>query len=511
MTETITTTTASTEVSLDLIDIDPTNVRADLGKLEELAKSIEQVGVLQPVTLRPSENGRYTPTIGNRRCAAARLAGLDSVPAMIKDADPIDRRTEVQLIENVHREDLKPSELARAIGYPLGLRDGRKRRYTQETLAGRLAMSQAKVSKYAALSTLTDDALATINQGKIGIEDGYELSKLARWPERLAKPLEVGLAKGDVPAAVRQQLAAQERDQRRNRLLADLRAAKATLAPDDWSKTGVRLGRGSLDPAVDSPEAHASESCHAAHVTGDGEIEWVCLEPKRHVPTRADDAGRETAAGPRAETRASAPANAEDGEGQDDAADGQMPDPDGEVDDETVAERAERERREAEAREHAEALLAAGKARTAAMRVALERKLNRAVVQRYVSWAYLHTMVLPGYNDTAACELLGIDRDPEADEGTWPILTYAAKGDRELERAALAVAFTSNDEWLTGPWPQFGHGIVAEHYALLAKLGYEPQAIEQRELEKARADADPQPETVSGEAAETTPTDSDEQ
>src|SRR6266542_2903103 len=109
------TTTTIEQVSLDLIDIDPTNVRADLGELEHLADSIKQYGVLQPVTLRPTENGRYAPTIGNRRCAAARLAELDAVPAMIRESDPVDLRAELQVIENVHREDLKPSELARAI------------------------------------------------------------------------------------------------------------------------------------------------------------------------------------------------------------------------------------------------------------------------------------------------------------------------------------------------------------------------------------------------------------
>src|SRR6266536_1863203 len=432
MTATTTTTTID-EISLDLIDIDPTNVRADLGDLGELANSIKEHGVLQPVTLRPTENGRYAPTIGNRRCAAARLAGRETIPAMVKDADSLDRRAEVQVIENVHREDLKPSELARAFGYLLSLKDGRKRRWTQQTLAARLGMSQAKVSKYAALSALTDEALAAIDQGRIGIEDGYELSKLARWSKRLAKALEVGLAKGDVPAAVRQQLAAQEREQKRHRVLSDLRAPKAT-------------------------------------------------------------------------TRASAPAGdeeAEDAEEDQDAADRQSPAVEGEVDERTAAERAEQEHREAQAREHAEALRVADNARFAAMRVALERKLNRAVVQRYVSWAFLHSTMLPGYDDTPACELLGIDRDEQA-EDTWSILTYAARGDRELERAAVAVAFTTSEEWLRGPSPRFDHPIVAEHYALLAKLGYEQQAIEQREFATVQADDETEPEgpAVTGEQAE---------
>jgi ParB family chromosome partitioning protein len=484
------------QVSLDLIDIDPTNVRADLGELEELAESIKQHGVLQPVTLRPTENGRYAPTIGNRRCAAARLAELETVPAMIREAEPLDLRAELQVIENVHREDLKPSELARAIGYLLGIKDGRKRRYTQQTLAARLGMSQAKVSKYAALANLSDEPLAAIDQDRIGVEDGYELSKLARWPERLAKALEVGLAKGDVPAAVRQQLAAQEREQKRERVLADLRAAKAKIAPEGWARTGVQLGRGNLDASVDTPETHAEEPCHAAVVTSDAEIMWVCLEPQRHTSSPAT--GGKTDAGSEGSSDAGRT------EVDKDAPERQTPDAEDEVDEQAAAEQAERERREAEQREHEEALRVAGHARFAAMRVALERKLNRAMVQRYVSWAYLRGMVLPGYDDTPACELLGIEPDEEGKQETWPILTYAAQGDRELERAVLAVAFTATEEWLRGPWPRFNHPMGAEHYALLAKLGYDLQEIEQDELEQVKAEADTEPESVAetGEEAE---------
>jgi hypothetical protein len=72
----------------------------------------------------------------------------------------------------------------------------------------------------------------------------------------------------------------------------------------------------------------------------------------------------------------------------------------------------------------------------------------------------------------------------EASGEPSPILAYAAKGDRELDRAVLAVAFTVTDEWLTGPWPVFGHPLVSEHYGLLRKIGYEPREIERQELER---------------------------
>ncbi len=482
MTETTATTIEVREISLDLIDLDPANVRRDLGELQELAASIEQQGVLQPVTIRSTGDGRYVPIMGNRRCAAARLAGKSTVPAIIRQVDEVEQRIEAQMVENIHRQNLKPSEMAGAIVYLLSRKDkDGKRRWTQATLATRLGMSQPTVSKYAAIGKLPKDAFALIDQGKIGVDDGAELSKLIRWPDRLHKALSVRRNGGDLAAAIRQQLSEQEREQKRSRALADLKAGGVTIAPDDWSSSGVRLGGGAIEADLDSPEAHVGQPCHAAHVAPDATVEWVCLEPQRHAPAPAPQP-------------TSAPGDQAAADN-----DGGPPRPDGRVPEASAAEDAtaqptdettETARREEEARQQTEALNDTATARRDAIKVALQGKLNRALVQRYVSWAFLHTTVLPGYDDTAACELLGVGHDEylelEAGE-VAPILAYAAKGDRNLDRAVLAVAFTVGDEWLTGPWPTFSHPLVAEHYEMLRKLGYELREVEQKELEQAEA------------------------
>ena len=86
----------------------------DEGALYELAQSIKSQGVMQPVLVRALPDGRYEIIAGERRTRAARLAGLDSVPALVKDAD--DRATlAMALIENLQREDLNPLEEARGI------------------------------------------------------------------------------------------------------------------------------------------------------------------------------------------------------------------------------------------------------------------------------------------------------------------------------------------------------------------------------------------------------------
>ena len=86
----------------------------DEGALYELAQSIKTQGVMQPVLVRALPDGRYEIIAGERRTRAARLAGLDSVPALVKEAD--DRATlAMALIENLQREDLNPLEEARGI------------------------------------------------------------------------------------------------------------------------------------------------------------------------------------------------------------------------------------------------------------------------------------------------------------------------------------------------------------------------------------------------------------
>jgi len=85
----------------------------DEGALAELAESIKIHGILQPLLVRPMSEGQYELIAGERRLRAAKLAGLTSVPAMIRSAD--NRNTlEMALIENIQREDINPVECARA-------------------------------------------------------------------------------------------------------------------------------------------------------------------------------------------------------------------------------------------------------------------------------------------------------------------------------------------------------------------------------------------------------------
>ena len=88
--------------------------RMDEGSLYELAESIKAQGVMQPILVRPLDGNRYEIIAGERRCRAARLAGLDEIPVLVK-AVPDEAAAAMALIENIQREDLNPLEEAQGL------------------------------------------------------------------------------------------------------------------------------------------------------------------------------------------------------------------------------------------------------------------------------------------------------------------------------------------------------------------------------------------------------------
>ena len=104
---------AINEIDLDSISPNPEQPRTtfDEESLNELATSIRELGIIQPLTLRETADGRYQIISGERRYRAARLAGLSTVPAYIREANESEL-TEMALIENIQREDLNAIEIA---------------------------------------------------------------------------------------------------------------------------------------------------------------------------------------------------------------------------------------------------------------------------------------------------------------------------------------------------------------------------------------------------------------
>lgn len=145
--------------------------------LQELENSIRRHGVLAPITVRPAENGMYQIIAGERRWRAARRAGLNTIPAMVIEADD-QTMMELAMIENLQREDLNPIEEAegfRALIDDFGM--------TQDVVAERVGRSRSAVANSLRLLTLSDDIRALVSENKLTA--GHARAVLAIQDEKL--------------------------------------------------------------------------------------------------------------------------------------------------------------------------------------------------------------------------------------------------------------------------------------------------------------------------------------
>jgi len=157
--------------------------------LEALAMSIREVGVLQPIVVRRAGNS-FELIAGERRLRAAKLAGLATVPAVIRESDDAESLREA-LIENIHREDLNPIELAEAFRElleELGLK--------QETLAERLGMSRSHIANTIRLLQLPAEVQQLLGEGRI--QAGHGRALLSLGDEEAQRTLAVRIAAEDV-------------------------------------------------------------------------------------------------------------------------------------------------------------------------------------------------------------------------------------------------------------------------------------------------------------------------
>ena len=196
-------------IAITELDRNPDQPRREFDEaaLQALAESIKAAGVLQPL-LVVEQNGRYRIVAGERRFRAARIAGLDEVPCIVRDFSP-QEQMEAALIENLQREDLNPIEEAAAMKQFM-----EECHYTQEQAAKRLGKSRPAVANSLRLLTLPQAVQQDVIAGRIsagharvlaGIEDEKRqialgqlvileglsvraLEKLAAQPEPVTKP-----------------------------------------------------------------------------------------------------------------------------------------------------------------------------------------------------------------------------------------------------------------------------------------------------------------------------------
>lgn len=172
------------ELPVDLIQRGKYQPRRDIDpdSLQELADSIKVQGVMQPIVVRPISDTRYEIIAGERRWRATQLAGLDTIPALIREV-PDNAAIAMSLIENIQREDLNPIEEAAAL-----LRLQQEFELTQQEVANAIGKSRSTVANLLRLMTLQEDVRKMVEHGDLemgharallGLESGQQ-SQAAR-------------------------------------------------------------------------------------------------------------------------------------------------------------------------------------------------------------------------------------------------------------------------------------------------------------------------------------------
>lgn len=195
-----------TEIDIHLVETNPFQPRSvfDSESMEELASSIKEIGVIQPITVREAGNGRYQLITGERRLRAARIAGLTRIPAFVRTAND-QGMLEMALVENIQREDLNAVDIA--LSYQRLVEECN---LTQEDLSLRVGKKRATVSNYLRLLKLPAEIQIGIRDNKItmgharslvSVEDPKDQLKLfylviekdlsVRKAEELARKLEL--------------------------------------------------------------------------------------------------------------------------------------------------------------------------------------------------------------------------------------------------------------------------------------------------------------------------------
>ena len=177
------------EIELSKISVNPNQPRREFDPvaLQELADSIAEIGIIQPITLRQLSEDSYQIIAGERRYRASIQAGLKSIPAYIRTADD-ENVMEMALIENIQREDLNPVEEAKAYQNLI-----KEYNLKQEEVAERVSKSRSAITNSLRLLKLSDDVLTLLMEEEIssgharallGLEDSEKQLEIA---EKIAK------------------------------------------------------------------------------------------------------------------------------------------------------------------------------------------------------------------------------------------------------------------------------------------------------------------------------------
>jgi len=162
------------QIPLDHIDKNPYQARLyfDQDALQELADSIAATGLAQPIVVRPGEDGRYVLILGERRCRASKLAGKETIPAIVRKVSD-QQAAEMTVVENLQRQDLNCMEQAAAFG-----KLSRDFELTQEQIGKRVGVSRESVANYMRLLKLPGTVMQYLEEGQLDFSTARVLLRL---------------------------------------------------------------------------------------------------------------------------------------------------------------------------------------------------------------------------------------------------------------------------------------------------------------------------------------------
>ena len=172
---------STSEIEISRIEPNPYQPRTEFNQeaLEELAASIKLLGLIQPITVRPIENGRYQIISGERRYRASQIAGLEKIPAYVRKTDD-QGMLEMAIVENIQREDLDSIEVALSFQRLI-----EECNLTQEAMADRVGKKRATVTNYLRLLKLPAEIQFAIRAKKISMGHAKALLSLESDKEQL--------------------------------------------------------------------------------------------------------------------------------------------------------------------------------------------------------------------------------------------------------------------------------------------------------------------------------------
>lgn len=219
--------------SLLVTDVQPNSDQPrmyfDKQALEELAQSIEQYGIVQPLVVKPLEHNKYSIIAGERRWRAAQIVGLKKIPAIIRNAETLER-LEIALVENVQRVDLSPLEQAVSIE-----RLHQQFNFSYKDIAKRLGKAATTVNNIVRLLQLPEKARQALRDGKISEGHARAILALKGNPKAQAELLRQIVAKN---WSVRQaeQFVVSHREGAKDRNAVSKRMAQTTPETEELSK-----------------------------------------------------------------------------------------------------------------------------------------------------------------------------------------------------------------------------------------------------------------------------------